>query len=135
MAQTTGKEGILMTLSVEGAAVGESQNFNLTLNQEVADLTNRDSARWRQLLPTTRSWSISGDGLYIYTDPGKKVLIDHWETRTPTTITAIVTLADGAFTAQGEAILTSFNWAGPYGDAATITFTLEGTEALDISIS
>jgi len=135
MAVSTGVEGILMTLSVEGAAVAETQNFNLSLNQETADLTNRDSARWRQILSTVRSWSISGDGLYIYTDPGKKVLVDHWETRTPTALTCVVTLADGTITATGEAILTNLNFAGPHSDAATISFTLEGTEALDISVS
>jgi len=44
---TSGKSGVLMTLSVEGAALAESQNFTLTCNQSVIDLTNRDSSFWR----------------------------------------------------------------------------------------
>jgi len=127
--------GYSMTLRIEGAAIAENQNFTLTMNQDTIDVTSRDSSRWRELISGTRSWSISGDGLYIYTNVGKRILQRHYTDRSPATLTCVLTLADGTITASGEAILTSLDYAGPHADAASISFTLEGTADLTISTS
>ena len=135
MAATTGKTGMLATLVLEGSAVAESQNFSLHFGQALVDMTNRDSNYWRQLLSSTREWSITGDGLYIYNNVAKKVLVAHWNTRTPATITVLFTFADGAVTASGEAYLESLDFPNAYDGPATISFTLQGTDVLTLSES
>jgi predicted secreted protein len=135
MTETAGISGKLCTLSIEGAALAESQNFTLTCGKEVVDLTNRDSAFWRQLIGMKKSWSISGDGLYIYGDVAKKILVANWSGATQTMLTVILTLADGTITATGEAWLTALSFPAPHDAAATISFTLEGTDALVFSVS
>lgn len=131
---SSGLTGKLMTLSVNGAAVAESRNFTLTMNRETVDVTSRDSSRWRELVQSTRSWSISFEGLYIYTDVGKRVLQYNWSAD-GTAITVILTLADGTITTSGSAILTELTYEGPFADAATMSGTLEGTTTLTISAS
>jgi len=140
MAVSTGMVGHLATLTVEGAAIAESTDFTPHFGQAVVDLTNRDADYWRQLVSSTRDWSISGTGNYFVANIGKKVLLDHWEKRSSAkwggaTISVIFTFADGAVTATGEAILTSIDFPSPDAGAATFNFTLEGTDALVLSAS
>lgn len=135
MTATSGQIGYSAALTVEGGAVGETTDFTLSLDQENADLTNRDSNYWRQIVTTTRSWTMSGNGNYVATDVGKKVLVNHWENRSPTTITCVMTLADGSITATGEAIVTNLTFNAPFADKADFSFTLEGTDALTLSSS
>jgi len=135
MAKSTGIEGVLAALTIQGAACAESQNFSLRLGQALVDLTNRDSAYWRQLVSSTREWSISGDGLYIYNNVAKRVLVAHWSTRTPAELDVILTLADGTITVTGKALLESLEFPAPHAGPATITFTLQGIDVLEFSVS
>ena len=139
MSATQGMVGHLATLTVEGAAIAESTDFSPHFGQATVDLTNRDGAYWRQLVSSTRDWSISGTGNYFTGNIGKKVLVEHWQNRDTNlgslTLTVIFTFADGAITAEGQAILTSLDFPSPDAGAAVFSFTLEGTDALDISAS
>jgi len=135
MTKTAGIEGVLAALVINGAPCAESQNFSLRLGQALVDLTNRDSAYWRQLISSTREWSISGDGLYIFNNVAKKVLVAHWSTRIPAELAVILTLADGTITATGTALLESLEFPAPHAGPATITFTLQGTDTLELSES
>jgi len=140
MAVSTGMVGHSATLTVEGAAIAESTDFTPHFGQAVVDLTNRDSDYWRQLVASTRDWSISGTGNYFVANIGKKVLIDHWTNRASASfataaITVVFTFADGSVTATGEAYLTSLDFPSPDAGAAVFNFTLEGTGVLTISAS
>lgn len=132
---TAGKSAILMTLSIEGNALAESRDFTLSQGQEEIDLTNRDSAWWKESIPGLRDWTISGGGLYIYNDPARQLLDWHWHDRTPSFLTIIITMADGTITKTGEAFVTNITYPGPHAGAAEISFTLRGTHALTISAS
>ena len=127
---TLGVSGSLCTLSVEGYLLAESETFTPTFNQETIDLTNRDSAWWREAIAGLRDWEISGDGLYIYNDDAKKRLEYHYTARSPATLTIILTLSDGSNTMTGEAILTNLTYPAPHADKASISFTLKGAGTL-----
>lgn len=135
MAVSAGVSGDLCTLSIVGSFLAESRNFTLTMNQALIDLSNRDSAWWSQFIQGMRDWEISGDGLYIYNDLAKAKLQNHYINRTPLTLTCILTLSAVNRTMTGECILTVLTYPAPHDDAATITFTLKGTDALAQSAS
>lgn len=135
MAASSGVSGVLCTLSIEGSLLAESQTFQLTLNQALIDLTNRDTAFWQNSIAGRRDAEVSGDGLYIVGDLAKKYLVYHYTNRTPATLTLILTLADGAVTMTAEAVLTNLTFPAPHEDAATISFTLSITDALEMSAS
>lgn len=132
---TAGKTGSLMTLSIEGSALAESRDFTLTQGQEEIDLTNRDSAWWKESTPGLRDWAVSGSGLYIYNDHARQLLDWHWHDRTPSFLTVIITMADGTITKTGECYVTNITYPGPHAGAAEVSFTLRGTHALTISAS
>ena len=130
MAVTSGVSGSLCTLSIEGALLAESRTFTPTFNQATIDLTNRDSGWWSQFLAGVRDWEISGDGLFIFSDLARRKLEYHYVARSPATLTCILTTSDGAHTLTGECILTSLTYPAAHDDAATISFTLKGTDEL-----
>jgi len=140
MGATSGMLGHSAVLTVNGAAIAESTDFTPHFGQATVDLTNRDSNYWRQLLSSTRDWSMSGTANYFVANVGKRVLVEHWENRDThadhsLTLAVIFTFADGAVTASGTAILTSLDFPSPDAGAAVFNFTLEGTDALTISAS
>ena len=132
---TSAVAGYSMSLTVEGAAIAENRNFTLTMNQATIDVTSRDSSYWRELIRSTRDWSIDGEGLYIYNDVAKRILQYHYSNRSPASLTVVLTLADGTITVSGEAIMTSLTYPGPFEDAATVSFTLQGTSTFTPSAS
>lgn len=128
---TLGVSGSLCTLSIGGALLAESETFTFTGNQAEIDLTNRDSQWWHEAISGLRDWEISGDGLYIYNDLAKKKLMFHYTTRSPSTLTIILTLSAGVITLTGECILTTISLPAPHADKATISFTLKGAGILE----
>ena len=140
MAVSTGVSGSLCTLGWEGALgaaggeglelLAESRTFTLTENQALIDLTNRDSNWWSQFIAGIRDWEISGDGLYIYSDIARRRLQYHYTHRIPAQLTVVLTLAAGVYVFTAHCILTNFTYPAPHDDAATISFTLKGTDEL-----
>ena len=145
MAETEGTTGHLCTLLIEGAEIAESRTYTLTQNQAVIDLTNRDSNWWSQFKAGIRDWEISGDGLYIYNDIARRRLQWHYSARNPVELDVVLTLpwhpavvgphapaadAYGEVVFTAKCILTNLTYPAAHDDAATISFTLKGTEAL-----
>jgi len=126
--------GLSMTLKFEGCALANSRSFTLNMGQDLMDVTSRSSSQWSESLLARRNWSIDFDGLWIYNDPAKKVLMAHFEDKTPVSITVVATMPDGA-TYTGEAYLTSYSVSAPYEDALTASGSLQGTAGLTISVS
>ncbi len=127
--------GKLCTLSIEGSEIGYSDEFSITMNQGTIDVTHRDSDWWSKFKAGLRDWEISGGMLYIFDDLGKKKLQYHYTARSPSTLTVILTLADGSVTLSGEAVLTTISYANPPYDKATASFSLKGDGALTASAS
>jgi len=136
MAVSTGVSGNVCMLHIADAAgvnllpVAESRSFTLTENQALIDLTNRDSNWWSQFIAGIRDWEISGDGLYIYNDLARRRLQTHYATRVPAQLTVTLMLAAGLYIFTAHCILTNLTYPNPHDDAATISFTLKGTDEL-----
>lgn len=132
---TTGAvTGVNCSLAVEGDVLAGQLNVSLSVAQDMIDASSRDSSRWGESLPGRKKWSISLDALYIYNDIAEKVIRNHMVNGSPDTITVILTMPDGA-TFSGECIVSSFEIAAPENDMMKFTATLEGTDALAISVS
>lgn len=122
--------GVLMTITLDAVALAYSKDFSVSLDSESIDITNRDGSWWKGVLRGTRSWSISGSGLYSSTDVGKKILQAWYDDTADASIAVVLTLADGTINLAGNAILTNLSYDGPHADAATYSFTMEGNGAL-----
>ena len=131
MAAVSGKD---MTLSVDGDVLAQARSVSIAFSQDTMDGTNADSDNWKDYLSSLRGWTVDAEALWIATDVAKKVLQTHYITRIPPTVEVIVTLP-GPVTYTGDAILTSFSYAGTYNDVVTFSVSLQGTGALVPSVS
>ena len=124
-----------MSLSIQGDLMAEARSFTLHLGQSLVDVTSKDSDSWGDFLVSRKEWTISFNGLYVYTDDALKFLICHLIDGTPATLTVIITMPETITTFYGSAVLESMDLEGPAEEALTYSGSLKGQGALEQSLS
>jgi len=119
--------------------IAAATDVSLTLNAETIDITTKDSAAFRELLPGVRSGSISVSGLIDYVDASNKDFIDlyaAWETRAVLSLKfSKATLATGEASFAASAFITSLEQSGGTEDTASYSATFELTGAIDETVA
>jgi predicted secreted protein len=123
-----------ITLSIGGDLIAGSTSFSLSANKATVDVTSRDDSFQAAFLNGRRDWTLDVDALYVYTDVAKKILMTEVLTGSPASISAVLTMPDGA-TLTGTVLCTSFSLSMPAEDAVTYTASFQGTGALTVSAS
>jgi TP901-1 family phage major tail protein len=119
--------------------IAAATDVSLTLNAETIDITTKDSAAFRELLPGVRSGSISVSGLIDYVDTSNKDFIDlyaAWETRAVLSLKfskANLQTGDASFAAN--AFITSLEQSGGTEDTASYSATFELTGVIDETVA
>lgn len=131
---TNAISGNLITLSIGGDLIAGSTNFTLSANKATIDVTSRDDTFQAAFLNGRRDWTIDVEALYVYTDIAKKILMTEALTGSPASISAVITMPDGA-TFTGTVLCTSFSLNMPAEDAVTYSASFQGTGALTVSAS
>lgn len=57
-------------------AVGGMNSFELSRERDTTDVNTFDNPDWREVIPTMKEWSISGDLYYAHADAGQRLLAD-----------------------------------------------------------
>ena len=124
--------------------VAFAQNCTLTVNNTTREITNKESAGYKEVLESLRDWSIDVDGAYAWTDASGTALTDGADDLIQTNILANrlqfdVIFGDTASTSDvsyaGKVYITSASITGGSEDTATYSLTLEGTGALTQTIN
>ena len=119
--------------------IAAATDVSLTLNAETIDITTKDSAAFRELLPGVRSGSISVSGLIDYVDASNKDFIDlyaAWETRAVLSLKfSKATLGTGEASFAASAFITSLEQSGGTEDTASYSATFELTGAIDETVA
>ena len=119
--------------------VAFAQNCTLTVNNTTREITNKESAGYKEVLESLRDWSIDVDGAYAWTDASGTALNDGADDLIQTNILANrlqfdVIFGDTASTSDvsyaGKVYITSASMTGGTEDTATYSLTLEGTGVL-----
>jgi len=119
--------------------VAFAQNCTLTVNNTTREITNKESAGYKEVLESLRDWSIDVDGAYAWTDASGTALTDGADDLIQTNILANrlqfdVIFGDTASTSDvsyaGKVYITSASMTGGTEDTATYSLTLEGTGVL-----
>tara|TARA_Y100000114_G_scaffold73169_1_gene67054 strand:- start:273 stop:677 length:405 start_codon:yes stop_codon:yes gene_type:complete len=129
MAAQQGK-ALLLKIDVSGTmtTVGGMRSTSMTLNDEMVDITNKDSGSQRTLLPAggILSMTISASG--VFTDStAEQTLRSAYGTSTFKSYNVIV---PDLGTYAGTFQLTSLEYAGEYNGEATYSITLESSGAV-----
>ena len=108
--------------------IGGMRSTSMTLNDEMVDVTNKDSARARTLLAQggVNSMTVSGSG--VFTDTASETTL-----RAKFDVAALTNyqfLIPDLGTYTGSFQLTSLEYAGEYNGEVTYSFTFESSGAL-----
>ena len=122
--------------------VAFAQNCTLTVNNTTREITNKESAGYKEVLESLRDWSIDVDGAYAWTDASGTALTNGADDLIQTNILANrfdVIFGDTASTSDvsyaGKVYITSASMTGGTEDTATYSLTLEGTGALTQTVT
>lgn len=135
VAATLGGTPLALTTNGTGTAeetfqtVGGLRSTSLSINAEEIDITNQDSAQWKEILDGAgiKSFTISGSGVFVDDARATKVRtvalaqqLRNWR---------ILVNADGDYY-QGCMKITSLEHAGDYNNEQTYSISLAGTNAI-----
>jgi len=125
--------GTTIGVYVDGTLVANSTGCTLDISADMIEVTSKDSSGNRQIIPGTRSWTVSGDFLDSTSDVNYD--IDDFITLVNNR-TLVAVRVDDAGTSQrkytGSGYLSSVSGNFPMEDVATGSFTIEGTGALTV---
>ena len=113
-----------------GTKIGSATAHSLSISSETADVTSKDSAGWKEIIPTLKSFTIDIDALMAYDEThGYEVLNDALINRTLLYV-KLSTELTGEEKWYGTVYITSLEQNNPMEDAVTYTASFEGTGVL-----
>jgi TP901-1 family phage major tail protein len=125
----TAQKGISMLLKLAldgtGGTVAGLQTTGLTINNEMVDVTNKDSAGWRQLLQQAgvQSVTLSASG----TADSAATFATLQSYAQVNSINPFQMIYGNGDTVSGQFQVTKFDITGPYNKEQTFTITLESS--------
>jgi predicted secreted protein len=120
--------------------VAFAQNCTLTVNQSVREITNKESAGFKEILEGLRDFTIDVDGAYAWSNASNSPISDGADdlidtnvltNRQPVSFTFGDNQTTGDNNYTGSGFITSMSLTGGTEDTATYSFTIEGTGVLD----
>lgn len=127
---STKLNGTKIGLYYSGSKIGAATSHSLSLQTETADVTTKDSAGWKEIIPTLKSFTIDMDALLTYDETvGYEALMDAMTSRTPVYF-KLSTEVTGDEKFYGMGYITSLEQNAPQEDATTYSCSIEGSGAL-----
>ena len=120
--------------------VAYAQNCTLNVNHSPREITNKESAGFKEILEGLRDFSIDIDGAYAWTDASGAALTNGADdlltsnylgtNRTAVSFIFGDTQSTHDVSYAGSGFITSMSFTGGTEDTATFSMTIEGTGAL-----
>ena len=142
MAIFNGTDLILKVSPSDGGADAKlmhSQNVSLSINVDPIDISNKDSAGFRDIIGGQKSFSLSADGLMDFNpataaDTEVDELTTQMLARTAVTFTfTLSSTSAGDYYYSGSGFVTSLEISAGTEDAPTYSCSIEGTGALTLT--
>tara|TARA_S200002703_G_scaffold150678_1_gene149294 strand:+ start:1450 stop:1881 length:432 start_codon:yes stop_codon:yes gene_type:complete len=127
---------LLLYVDVSGTKtpIAYATSGSLSINMDTRETTNKESSGWRQLLESTKSWTMEAEGFHALdaTNFDFKDLFAKVSARTAVDLQFSVgaSPATGDYYYAGSAYITSISLDSPLEDSVTFSCSFEGTGAL-----
>lgn len=124
--------------------VAFAQNCTLNVNHSPREITNKESAGYKEILEGLRDFSIDIDGAYAWTNAGGTALTDGVDDTLETNVlnarqavTFIFgdTQSTSDISYSGSGFITSVSITGGTEDSASYSLSIEGTGALTQTVN
>ena len=124
---------VLIKIAVSGSqvTVGGLRSSSITLNDEMVDISTKDSSNNRELLPQggIQSMTISGSGVFTDTNSEQQVRTNFGGA----TLSSMSFVIPDLGTYSGSFQITSLEFAGEYNGEATFSMTAESSGAISFA--
>jgi predicted secreted protein len=124
------QNGTLIKLYDSSTVIALLTSSDMTLEREMLDVTNKDSANWKENLAGVRSFSFSAE---LFNDPAQAYnledLYTKWEAGTVITMKLSSELT-GEKKFTGSVLINNISLSTPANQASTVTVDFTGTGAL-----
>ena len=112
--------------------VGKMTSASLAVSMATRDTSTKDSAGWMEVLEGQKSWTLSGEGLVVYSNSGKATPDDLF---TFVSNRSLVYIKFGSTTTDeiaysGQGYFTEFSNDAGFEDNATFSFSFQGSSTL-----
>lgn len=125
-----------IVLSFGGNAIAMANDWTLSVNKEIIDVSTLDDAKWRKIVSDQISWSISISGLVARAAEAGKThyddLLNHLATSDEDVEAMLSTGVVGETFKKGMVQIASLEESGSKGAVVSYSATLEGNKALTI---
>ena len=127
---------LLLYVDVSGTPtpIAFATSGSLSLNMDTRETTNKESGGWRELLESTKSWTMEAEGFHALDAANFdfKDLFAKVNTRTAVDLQFSVgaSPASGDYYYTGSAYITSISLDSPLEDSVTFSCSFEGTGTL-----
>ena len=122
--------GTLASITIGGTAIEFNTSVSITRNVTEVECTNKDSGGYKEMIPGTKDWSMSGTCLVDYeATEGWGQAQAAWEAGTLLTV-VYTTGVTGDNESTGTGYFTSLEETGELDGAAEWTFTIIGSGSL-----
>ena len=130
MANTGILNGTKIGVYKDGTLITHSQDFSMSISNDMFDVTTKDSGGWRDILPGVRSWSITGNAFLAF-DAAMTMddLFTEMNARTSFNV-RFSTEESGDIYWHGSVYISELDPSAPTEDGTTYGFTFEGTSTL-----
>ena len=139
MAAQNGRSFLIKTQDVgsptnDYETIGGFRTKSLRINNSVVDITDQDSAGFREILAGAGVGSLTVTGSGVFKDAVSEGLL---ETRAlpPNDAANYQIVVPGLGTFQGSFVVTDLSYEGPHDDAVTFSVTLESAGAITFTSS
>ena len=119
--------------------IGYSTTCSLQLNCDMRDVSNKDSAGWKAVLPGQRNWTVSCEALAVMekttggaTTYNLKYLMDCIVNKTAISL-KFCTANTGDIVFSGSAYVTACSISAPNEANSTMSISFQGTGALGVA--
>lgn len=112
--------------------IGKMTSASLAVSMATRDTSTKDSAGWMEVLEGQKSWTLSGEGLVVYSNSGKATpddLFTFVSNRTKVYVKFGSTTTD-EIAYSGQGYFTEFSSDAGFEDNATFSFSFQGTSTL-----
>lgn len=112
--------------------IGKMTSASLSVTMATRDISTKDSAGWSEVLEGQKAWTLSGEGLVVYSNTGKATpddLFTFLNNRTKVYIEFGSTTSTEIFY-SGQGYFTEFSNDAGFEDNVTYSFSFQGTGTL-----
>ena len=124
--------------------VAYAQNCTLSVSMSAREITNKESAGWKEILEGAREFSIDVDGAYAWTDSSTVALTNGVDDLLQTNIISSRTAVSFIFgdtdatsdvSYAGSGFITSISVTGGTEDTASYSLTIDGSGAITQTVT